>query len=147
MAVDDVLSLVSALTLLLSLVFLCMMAAILGFGIYVLRNVSSMRTFLIFLYTEDPLYEPRHEKTCLCHMQTTKAQISRTFKPLPSFCGCAGRFESYLVGNSEDMFSHDMAHIMSYTSQFFYNVIGSCTKVLTYFEFLLIWVIKLLDDK
>ena len=22
------------------------------------------------------LYEPRHEKTCLCHMRTTKAQIS-----------------------------------------------------------------------
>ena len=21
-------------------------------------------------------YEPHHEKTCLCHMQTTKAQIS-----------------------------------------------------------------------
>ena len=37
---DDILSLVSALTLLLSLVFLCMLAAILGFGIYVLRNVS-----------------------------------------------------------------------------------------------------------
>ena len=37
---DEILSLVSALTLLLSLVFLCMMAGILGFGIFVLRNVS-----------------------------------------------------------------------------------------------------------
>ena len=39
---DEILSLVSSLTLLLSLVFLCMMAAILGFGIYVLRNVSTI---------------------------------------------------------------------------------------------------------
>ena len=44
----------------------------------------------------------------VCHMGTTKAQISlripaqyntssfyiRNFKPLPSFCGCAGWFES-----------------------------------------------------
>ena len=29
----------------------------------------------------------------------------------PSFCGCAGRFVSYLVANPEDRFSHDEAHI------------------------------------
>ena len=34
----------------------------------------------------------------------------QNFKPLPSFCGCAGRFESYLVANTEDRFSCDMAH-------------------------------------
>ena len=28
---------------------------------------------------------------------------------LASFCGCAGRFESYLVGNPEDRVSHDVA--------------------------------------
>lgn len=44
---DEILSLVSALTLLLSLVFLCMMAAILGFGIFVLRNVSRFLYFVI----------------------------------------------------------------------------------------------------
>lgn len=44
---DEILSLVSALTLLLSLVFLCMMAAILGFGIFVLRNVSTFLCFVI----------------------------------------------------------------------------------------------------
>ena len=32
------------------------------------------------------------------------------FKPLASFCGCAGWFESYLVENPEDRFSRDMAH-------------------------------------
>ena len=35
------------------------------------------------------------------------------FKPLASFCGCAGRFESYLVENPEDRFSRDQAHIIS----------------------------------
>ena len=64
-------------------------------------------------------------KCVLCHMQTTKAQISlctaqsdqllccllrreynisrfysRNFKTLASFCGCAGRFVSGLVRNS-----------------------------------------------
>ena len=48
---DEILSLVSALTLLLSLVFLCMMAAILGFGIFVLRNVSR---FLCCMITKLP---------------------------------------------------------------------------------------------
>ena len=35
----------------------------------------------------------------------------RNFKPLASFCGCAGRFESYLVENPEDRFSNDEAHL------------------------------------
>ena len=30
-----------------------------------------------------------------------------------SFCGCAGRFESYPVANPEDRFSHDVAHMVS----------------------------------
>ena len=33
------------------------------------------------------------------------------FKPLASFYCCAGRFESYLVGNPEDRFSRDEAHM------------------------------------
>ena len=37
--------------------------------------------------------------------------IIRNFKPLASFCGSAGWFESYLVINPEDRFSHDEAHI------------------------------------
>ena len=75
-------------------------------------------------------YEPRHEKSCFSHMRTTKAQISLHIRPvwsapllltawiisiseisrLASCCGCAGQFESHLVGNPEDRFSHDEAH-------------------------------------
>ena len=36
----------------------------------------------------------------------------QNFKALASFCGCAGRFESYLVENPEDRFSHDEAHLL-----------------------------------
>ena len=36
----------------------------------------------------------------------------QNFKPLASVCGCAGRFESYLVGNPEDRFSCDEAHTL-----------------------------------
>ena len=35
----------------------------------------------------------------------------RNLKPPPSFCICAGRIVSYLVGNPEDRFSRDEAHI------------------------------------
>ena len=38
--------------------------------------------------------------------------ISKNVKPLASFCGCAGRFVSYLVGNPKGRFSHDGALIM-----------------------------------
>ena len=77
------------------------------------------------------LFEPRHEKTCLCHMRTTKAQSEqhlccslprsynsssfyiRDFKPLASFFDCAGRFASYLVENPEGRFSRDVAYFIS----------------------------------
>ena len=44
----------------------------------------------------------------------------QNFKTLANFCGCAGRFESYLVGNPEDRFSRDEAHLCPciYTSSF-----------------------------
>ena len=35
----------------------------------------------------------------------------RNFKPLAIFCGCAARFVSDLVGNPEDRFSRDEAHL------------------------------------
>ena len=35
----------------------------------------------------------------------------RNFKSLASFCDCAGRFESYLVGDPEGRFSRDVAQI------------------------------------
>ena len=37
--------------------------------------------------------------------------IIRNFKPLASFCGCTGQFESYLVETPEDRFSRDEAYI------------------------------------
>ena len=40
----------------------------------------------------------------------TSSFYIRNFKPLPSFCGCAGQFVSYLVANPEDRFSGDQAH-------------------------------------
>ena len=52
---EELLSLVSALTMLLSLVFLIMMAAILGFGVFVLRNVSMNESRCVMLIIADPL--------------------------------------------------------------------------------------------
>ena len=37
------------------------------------------------------------------------------FKPLPSFCSCAGQFESTLITNPEDSLSHDEAKIIHVT--------------------------------
>ena len=37
----------------------------------------------------------------------------RNYKPLASLCGCAGRFESYLVANLEDRFSRGEAHMVT----------------------------------
>ena len=78
-------------------------------------------------------FELHHEKSCLCHMQTTKAQISlhiwsapllfvawivwippltiAKISDLASLISWAGRFESYLVANPEDRFSSDGAHL------------------------------------
>ena len=38
----------------------------------------------------------------------------QNFKPLASLCSWAGRFESYLVANPEDRFSHDVARMTSW---------------------------------
>ena len=35
----------------------------------------------------------------------------QNFKPLASFCGCAGRLESHLVRNPKDRFSRDEAQM------------------------------------
>ena len=36
----------------------------------------------------------------------------RSFQPQTIICGCAARFVSDLVGNHDDRFSHDAAHIV-----------------------------------
>ena len=76
------------------------------------------------------IIEPRHEKTCFNHMQTTKVQlslristfavlyldsiiqlasISKISRLLSCLCSWAGRFESYLVANPKDKLSCDEA--------------------------------------
>ena len=45
----------------------------------------------------------------------TSSFYTPNFQPLPSFCGCAGWFESTLVANPEDRFSHDEAQIWDFT--------------------------------
>ena len=40
------------------------------------------------------------------------------FVPIHHMCGCAGRFVSYLVGNPEDRFSRDEAHMRLCPSAF-----------------------------
>ena len=37
---------------------------------------------------------------------------SKKIKPLAIFCGCTARFVSDLVGNPEDRFSHNEAHMI-----------------------------------
>ena len=83
------------------------------------------------------LYEPHHDKTCLCNMRTTKAQISLRIRAvwpasafvsrcldsiplisvpkisLASFSCWAGWFGSYLVADSEDRFSRDRCDTIS----------------------------------
>ena len=89
--------------------------------------------------------------TCLCHMWTTKMQISlriravwsascyslprwyntctssfyiRNFKPLASFLSWVGRFESYLIANPEDRFSCDVAHTYFVLQQIWCTIQG-----------------------
>ena len=41
---------------------------------------------------------------------------NKNFKPLVIFCGCTAGFVSALVGNPEDYFSHDMAHLLLFNA-------------------------------
>ena len=56
-----------------------------------------------------------YETNCLCHIVVRSLDsiipsfYIRNFKPLQSFCDCAGRF--VLVANPEDRFSRDEAHM------------------------------------
>ena len=86
-------------------------------------------------------HQPDHEK--MCHMQTTKVQISlcirtdwsapllftayntytyyiQSFKTLASFCSWAGLFESYHIANPRGHIFHDMAHILE-SCLFYFN--------------------------
>ena len=54
------------------------------------------------------------QRLCFCYINSTIPLLSKSeiFKPLAIFCGCAARFESDQVGNPEDRFSHNEAHII-----------------------------------
>ena len=83
------------------------------------------------------IFEPRHEKICfaICEQQrrrsacastqsdqrlcysllrqyNTSSFYSQNFNRLVNLCSWADRFESYLVKDPEDRFSHDEAHFM-----------------------------------
>ena len=49
----------------------------------------------------------------LLRQGNTSSFYIQNFIPLASLYCCAGRFESYLVGNPEDKFSRDEAHIIA----------------------------------
>ena len=49
----------------------------------------------------------------------------QTCKPLASLCGCAERFESYLVENPEDRFSRDEVQLFSLSCML--KLQGVCT--------------------
>ena len=73
-------------------------------------------------------FKPRHEKTCFLHMQKPRRRLAaqlisafvfatkivpfRNFKPLAIFSGSTARFVSDLVGNPEDRFCRDAAHLI-----------------------------------
>ena len=59
----------------------------------------------------DQLRGNREADQRLC-FRYTESTIIRNFEPLAIFCGCTARFLSNLVGNPEDRFSHNEAHMM-----------------------------------
>ena len=57
--------------------------------------------------------QPAHQRLCcsLPRWYNVSGFYIRNFKLLSSFCSSVGWYFSYLVGNSEDRFSRDVAHI------------------------------------
>ena len=49
----------------------------------------------------------------------------RNFKPLASFCGCTGWFESHVVENPEDRFYRDVAQL--FATHMFYEIREKCS--------------------
>ena len=56
----------------------------------------------------------------------------QSLKILACFCGCAGRFVSYLVANPEDRFSRDEAHIICKNSNYILMLVY--TQVTSFFQ-------------
>ena len=53
------------------------------------------------------------QRLCFRYTDSTNPLLSKSeiFKPLAIFCDCTVKFVSDLVGNPEDRFSHNKAHI------------------------------------
>ena len=61
----------------------------------------------------DQLHGNREADQCLCFRYTDSTiPLLPNFKPLGIFSGCTALFVSDLVGNPENWFSHDTAHII-----------------------------------
>ena len=63
--------------------------------------------------TDQPVLPPSliSEFVVRC-LDSTSGFFTQNFKPLPSFCSCAGRFESTLVKNTEDRVSRDKVQLI-----------------------------------
>ena len=91
-------------------------------SIYRFPAVSGMNIYPHHLHTENFINEKKDNKPlhslisafvfhCLDSIITLTRFYSRNFKTLASFCGCTGRFGSYLVANPEDTFCCVVDHI------------------------------------
>ena len=109
---------------------LTFMAAHIVSFIYAFKDQKARKSFIF-------TFEPRHEKTCFMAYANNKdadrsahlwslisifvvcclnsiipiLPISKIVKTVANFCSWAGRFVSYLVGNPEDRFSRNVAHV------------------------------------
>ena len=97
---------------------------------YQRRLIFYVKTWMIYqlcysfvsskYYMKTPISnEPRHDKTCFCHMRTTKSQISLRIR-------WAGQFESYLVANPEDRFSREVAQVIKRNGSYATVERGTC---------------------
>ena len=76
-----------------------------GTGIYLSHSSSHL-----CLVMRKPFLPYANKKTLLRQYNTCSCYVLN-FKTLASFCGCAGRFVSYLVANPQDRFSCNEAHL------------------------------------
>ena len=90
---------------------------LLDFSIKQLIWASSWKNLFIPYANNKGADQPAHPRSLIrtfvvrCLDSIISSFHIQNFKPLASFCGCTGLFESYMVENPEDKFSHDEAHI------------------------------------
>ena len=83
---------------------------------FIIRAMSWENLFMLYVNNkgaDQPAHPCSLIRAFVVHCLDTiisLVSIICNFKPLPSFCGCTGRFVSYLVTNPKDRFSRDEAH-------------------------------------